>query len=126
MKAKNCEKFEFNFQTLTDKNYQSILSKLPVTRGLSERGKLNSYLNNEIYKLCKEVILPNLDLYKAPTKRIIRRFQLRQMVIDSKKKKKYTNIELLNIFAKHHKISVTKVAHLYILFKLQEGLKEKH
>ena len=97
-------------QNLTDKNLKIILSKVP-------RKKLSRFLNSKIHQLCQDHILPNEKLYKRKTKKVMHTFFLQEAEIGDSGK---TNIELLTLFSKYHKISNAKVVYLYILLLLQE------
>lgn len=97
-------------QTLSNRDLETILKKIP-------KRNWNAYLNNKIHQLCLEHILPNEKEFKKATNKVTRTFFLNETAVNGSKK---TNIELLAMFAKYHKISVAKVVLFYILFPLQE------
>lgn len=100
--------------TLTNKNLEKIRSRIPVT---TARGKIKIYpfLAIKINQFCRDIIYPNIEEFKKPTKKVKSGFLMVERKIGDT-----TNIELLNIFARYHKVSVAKAVYMFILFSIQE------
>lgn len=100
---------------LTTANINCLDSKI-------DNRKLNAFINNRVYQLCNEHILPNLKEYRKVTGKVCRTFILNEI----KMGKGCTNIDLLKIFAVHNKMSVAQILFFYILlFELETDWIEK-
>lgn len=95
---------------LTDDDLERLQSKIA-------NQDIRAFLNNKIYQLCRDHILPNEKEFKKKTKKVIHSFILQKMEVGESGK---TNIELLNMFAKYHHMSIAKIIHLYIILPQME------
>ena len=100
---------------LTDANIEKILSKIP--NGSSGKTRMYPFLKKRINQFCRGYIYPRMEELKKPTSKIRTDFNVEERKVGNS-----TNIELLELFARHNKISMAKVVHLYIIFALQEDL----